>query len=697
MTRIPASASVALAAMLPACAVALGLGEIEPQSYLNQPLVAEIPVFSEVPGEMAGLNVTLASRETFDQYGLPRPALLSDLRFSVVEGPQGGTIRVSSSRPVAEPFLTLLIEVRWAQGRLLREFTVLLDPPDFAGALTSQPLPAPAPVAAAEVAPVVPPAEVATPAAEPQLPAASVPQARQPAPPAEADVGGSHTVARNETLWGIADRYRPSTADINQMMVAIYRANPEAFAGNINRLRAGAVLRIPEMTAAERLTRREAAAEVSQQTRAWQAGAAPSAEAARLELVPPPEPAPAAASVPPASATATADPDALRSRLEESQRLLAVKDAELKALRDRVAALEEQSGESVGAVPAESRPAPAAEETPVEEQAATIQAPEAESAAPAPRTPPAEPGRRPGGGVIGAIGGLLTSVWLWAAAAVVLVVALLVARRRSGAEEPEVRIPLPTRRSEGAAAQPVTADSTMIVHEEPARSTGRLERRAVPRGGDEETALEKTISTEGPVNLDQSDPLAEADFHMAYGLYDQAADLLTAAVGREPGRRDLRLKLLDVYFVWENRDGFLKEARALLQRIGGESDPDWKRVVIMGKQLCPNDSLFTGAAGAAGDIVDLNLAGDGGGGVDLEISGDSGILDFTIDPEFSGQADSGDVTSIAEPTWRGASTAQTQEIPTIEVPAIDTGVTRETPTIENPALNSTLETPTIET
>ena len=76
----------------------------------------------------------------------------------------------------------------------------------------------------------------------------------------------------------------------------------------------------------------------------------------------------------------------------------------------------------------------------------------------------------------------------------------------------------------------------------------------LPRG-DEETLLERTISTDGPVNLDQSDPLAEADFHMAYGLYDQAADLLTAAMAREPARRDLHLKLLDVYFVWENREG----------------------------------------------------------------------------------------------------------------------------------------------
>ena len=132
MSRIPATASMALAGLLPVCAAALGLGEIESKSYLNQPLAAEIPVFSEVPSEIAGLNVSLASQETFSQYGLQRPAFLGDLAFSVVPGPRGAVIRINSAQPVGEPFVTMLLEVRWPQGRLLREYTVLLDPPAFA-------------------------------------------------------------------------------------------------------------------------------------------------------------------------------------------------------------------------------------------------------------------------------------------------------------------------------------------------------------------------------------------------------------------------------------------------------------------------------------------------------------------------------------------------------------------------------------
>ena len=179
---------------------------------------------------------------------------------------------------------------------------------------------------------------------------------------------------------------------------------------------------------------------------------------------------------------------------------------------------------------------------------------------------------------------------------------------------------------------------------------------------------------------------------MAYGLYDQAADLLTAAIAREPARRDLQLKLLDVYFVWENRDGFLEAARNLRERIGNDADPDWKRVIIMGKQLCPNEAMFAGAAGPAADEMDLAFSDDSGGTVNLPIGGDGG-LDFDLSGDDGVDFDSSASTKVARP-W---SSAQTQEIPTIEAPGMDSASTMETPTIESPGMSSTMETPTIET
>src|SRR6185436_284720 len=97
--------------------------------------------------------------------------------------------------------------------------------------------------------------------------------------------------------------------------------------------------------------------------------------------------------------------------------------------------------------------------------------------------------------------------------------------------------------------------------------------------------------------LDQGDPLAEADFHMAYGLYDQAADLVRIAIAREPERRDLKLKLLEVYFVWGNKEQFLAAARDLATSRDEAAPGEWEKIVIMGKQLAPDDELFAGGSG----------------------------------------------------------------------------------------------------
>jgi pilus assembly protein FimV len=405
--------------------------------------------------------------------------------------------------------------------------------------------------------------------------------------------------------------------------------------------------------------------------------------------VPPPEAAPA----PSAEQAATSKAEA---EAEENRRLLALKDAELQTLRQRIAELEKQAGEVAVEEPARpaGQPAPTLEQ-PAAAPPVAQPAPQASRPAPRPaaRPAPAQPAESTGGGVIDTIGSVLTSVWFLVGLGLAGITAWLLVRRRSAADEAVSWRPAPAM-GRGARAPQAEADEAggedMIVIEEPrrAQATGGFERRAVPR--EEETPLERTISTEGPVNLDQADPLAEADFHMAYGLYDQAADLLTAALAKEPARRDLHLKLLDVYFVWENREGFLKEARALHERVGAESDPDWKRVVIMGKQLCPTEALFAGDATPAVDEMDLALTADGGGTGSLALGG-ADQVDFDL---------SSDMDIEAEPAAGGAtkgrpwSSAPTQEVPTIEAPGISS--TMETPTIESPAVSTTMETPTIE-
>ena len=140
---------------------------------------------------------------------------------------------------------------------------------------------------------------------------------------------------------------------------------------------------------------------------------------------------------------------------------------------------------------------------------------------------------------------------------------------------------------------------------------------------------DETISSETAVNLDQGDPLAEADFHMAYGLYDQAADLIRIAIQREPDRRDLKLKLLEVFFVWGNKEQFLSMARELSDSRGESGPGEWEKIVIMGKQIAPEDPMFSdgGAGSAVG--VDLNLDAGGSGRVDFDPFDVSSRMDVT--------------------------------------------------------------------
>ncbi len=161
-------------------------------------------------------------------------------------------------------------------------------------------------------------------------------------------------------------------------------------------------------------------------------------------------------------------------------------------------------------------------------------------------------------------------------------------------------------------------------------------------------APDDTMSSESAVNLDQGDPLAEADFHMAYGLYDQAADLVRIALEREPDRRDLRLKLLEIYFVWGNKEAFLQTAKGLEATRDRAPAGEWDKIVIMGKQICPDEPLFASSAGSgrgAGALVDLNLEG-GENRVDIDLFGDPegerSSLDHSIAKESDDTAATGE-------------------------------------------------------
>ncbi|MBX3689029.1 FimV/HubP family polar landmark protein [Dokdonella sp.] len=226
-------------------AIALGLGPVRVMSKLNQPLQAEIPVIQGSAGEAEGLLVSLADQEDFERLGISRSHLGVPLEFSVAKDAKGQVvIRVTSTEPVRSTYLDFLVEANWPKGRMLREYTVLLDPPMTA------PVAAPTPKAVA-AAPAMPkPAKPSTssskPAAAAPVAAPHRPAAAAPAPARAMAAGDYGPTQAGETLSSVAAKMRGGDADLNQMMLALLKHNPDAFyRDNINALKRGVILRAP--------------------------------------------------------------------------------------------------------------------------------------------------------------------------------------------------------------------------------------------------------------------------------------------------------------------------------------------------------------------------------------------------------------------------------------------------------------------
>jgi FimV-like protein len=225
----------------------------------------------------------------------------------------------------------------------------------------------------------------------------------------------------------------------------------------------------------------------------------------------------------------------------------------------------------------------------------------------------------------------------------------------------------------------------------------------------ESVALEDTFSSETAINLDQSDPVAEADFHMAYGLYDQAADLINGALDVEPERQDLLSKLCEIYFVWGNRDAFVDAASRLRAAVGGDSSPEWDKIVIMGQQIASDHEMFSGAGPAPTREVDLSFEGalDAESDLDIDLAGtgESEIVDLgaTAD-DVSEAVDEGldmvfdDEQTEAPDELDELDETVDQEPAAIEeaAPPEDTGLTAEMPTAETDLSEATGEMPALD-
>ncbi|CAD5109745.1 FimV family protein [Zestomonas carbonaria] len=627
-------AIAAASALTSGMAHALGLGEVTLKSALNQPLDAEITLLDVRDLDSTEVLPKLASPEDFNKAGVDRQYFLTDLKFTPILKPNGqSVIRVTSSKPVREPYLNFLVEVLWPNGRLLREYTLLLDPPLYSPQVAT---------AAAPQLPIAAPAPrpaTAAPAPRPTTPVAA--PATRPAAPAQASIqGNEYRTSSNDTLWQIAERTR-SAGSVHQTMLAIQDLNPDAFIdGNINRMKSGQVLRLPDEQQVRSRSQSEALAQVAVQNTAWRegrslasggvrqldatkraaAGAAPAQaqSADSLKLVSG-DAGKAAGKGAAGDSKALTDKLAvtqesldttrrendelksrmtdLQSQLDKLQRLIQLKDEQLAKLqadlatRGQAVPTEVLPAESAPAAPAEqaaSQPegtqatAPAPGPEPVDAQA---EAPDynyseepAEEAAPQPAATPAPaaqaPAEQPAPAPVeaerpapapaaeeqpqpGFVDDLLANPMLpWIAGGsglLVLLILLMALSRRNAQRERELQDSLAAEESDTAFASDLDL---------PASEFEGLESVDAPATQQQQSDDRVTAQT--------SDALGEADIYIAYGRFNQAAELLQNAINDEPNRSDLRLKLMEVQAELGDREGFLRQ-ESELREIGGAS------------------------------------------------------------------------------------------------------------------------------
>lgn len=589
---------------MPLLAHAAGLGKLSVTSALGQPLAAEIELFAADKAELDSLSATIASDQSFRDARVAYAPVLSSLRFSVEKKPNGkAVLKVTSTRPVNDPFIDMLVELSWASGRLVREYTMLLDPPGMAAPQTIAPAPVttPAPAVAAKPSSQAPGA-TAAPVAKPSA------AARPPSPAAPDRIA----IKRGDTLVGIAKRVQPQGVSLEQTLLGLYRGNSQAFEGNMNRMLAGKTLAVPSADAVAAIPQKDAVREVRLQAEDWRAyrqklAAAVAATAAQPapgdagsgKITPKVEDraAPAADArkdvlkLSKGAATAGGDATALQDKLRAQEEDAAAREKALRESSERVALLEKQVQDMQALVEMKEQAAADAAAAPPEAAAPTDAA--APEPAPAPQPAPVAPAvdapaAAPASGAAW-YDPLLANPLYWGGGLAALGLGGVLWFMMAGGDR--------RRKSPGAAID----DSIMsggdvnpntVVH---AASGGSV------NTGDTSFLTDFSQAGLGTIDTHDVDPIAEAEVYMAYGRDAQAEEILKEAIGKNPERHEIRVKLLEIYAARRNTAAFETTAGELYAALGDKTSPLWGRACEMGRSIDPTNPLYGGAqsSGAA--------------------------------------------------------------------------------------------------
>ena len=636
--RAAALAVASCMSLAPMVGEAAGLGKLTVLSGLGQPLRAEVDI-SANKDELAGMTAKLAPQDSFKQAGVDFATVLFDLRFTVDKRPNGQSVlRVTSHKPINEPFLDFLVELNWPTGRLVREYTFLLDPPEMA---------------AKDARPVVDARVVETvrgggAADEKRGPQKQAPVARSaPAPKVAAEpvkkpeTGSTRVVERGDTLRKIASETKHEGVSLEQMLVGLFKSNPDAFAGqNINRLKAGAILNIPDQAAVESVSPGEARKIYVSQAADWNAyrqklaattekmpvkdeGAATQSSAGKITAKVEDKAAPAqqskdqvkvartdadAKSAAAAAAAQTADQVAkdkalkdaqermvaLEKNVNELQKLLDLKNQKLAELQQPAKKEEPKPVEVAKPVeppkPVEVAPPPAPK---VEEAPKPTESPKVDEAAKpaeavkAPEVKPAEPPKpekpkvvvppptpEPEPGLVDSM--MEDPLPLIGGGGVLALLAgyLFLRRRRADSAAVETT----------AVPMPSSLGPNSVF-----RMTGG---QSVDTGNTPPQTGEFSQTGPGTIDTDEVDPVAEADVYMAYGRDTQAEEILLDALQKDPQRTAIHAKLLEIYANRRSTKQFETLASELYAHTGGVG-PEWEKVAALGLGLDPNNPLYS--------------------------------------------------------------------------------------------------------
>lgn len=666
------SRTIAVMGLLaPLGANALGVGDIRLHSALNQSLNAEIPLVLSGSDSLNDIRVSLAGPEVFAKAGLERQYFLTKLQFNTVQKPDGSyAIQVSSREVMHEPFLSFLVEVNWPQGRVLREFTVLLDPPATLSEETFSETARPSMAFTARryepVAEISRAGEASRGRRQHRRAAgtAAQPALASPAliaPPSEGQLTGETygPVRRDETLWNIAKSLaKEASVNQEQMLLALFKANPQAFLGNVNTLKAGSVLRIPTQDYIAQLSPQTARGESARRRSAGAGGEEAATPEGQLKLLAPAEArskgegAAAGSEARAAKAkgelalevaeTVKQENEEFRSRLSqleqklgELQRLIVLKNEQIATLQSQQGAPRQpttappQPASTVPAPPPAATPAgpavpavspPAAQEPPTTQQPPVTPTPAAKPPVtatpaqqpptvpqpvrkPAVSPPPEEPGFSIEPAYLGAgVGVAAMGVLAW-----------LIRRRRNAMIAQTESILL--------AAERESLQKAYSSASKPSES--RLEPVMAPKSSFLSEFTPSDFDALG-TETDEVDPIAEADVYLAYGRYRQAEELIRHAITQHPDRDECKLKLLEIYSATENRSAFEDYVSGLKQTYKEAKPEFWAKIDDMARELAPAGSMFQ----SSGSVSQPTRKKGAGG---AKSAGGPGLSDDLID------------------------------------------------------------------